>query len=208
MRIAILGAGAVGGALAGVWVKAGHQVVLAARDPAAEKVRDLAARTGASAATVAQAVAGAEAVLLATPWPAVAEALAAAGSLAGRILIDATNPLKPDLSGLDVAPGSSGAAYVASLAPGAHVVKCFNQTGWENMAGVHFPTGQPVMFVAGDDAGAKAAVRGLAREAGFEDADAGGLAAAALLEHLAMLWIHLMVKQGAGRSFAFGLLHR
>jgi predicted dinucleotide-binding enzyme len=208
MRIAILGAGAVGGALAGVWVRAGHQVVLAVRDPAAERVRNLVARTGASAALVAEAVAGAEAVLLATPWTAVADALVAAGSLAGRILIDATNPLKPDLSGLDVAAGSSGAAYVASLVPGAHVVKCFNQTGWENMAGVPFPTGQPVMFVAGDDVTAKMAVRGLARDAGFEDVDAGGLAVSALLENLAMLWIHLMVKQGAGRSFAFGLLRR
>jgi predicted dinucleotide-binding enzyme len=208
MKIAILGAGAVGGALAKGWAKAGHELVIAARDPASEKVRALAADTGGRAAGIAEAVAGAEAVFLATPWRAVADALKAAGSLAGRILIDATNPLKPDLSGLDVAPGGSGASAIAAMAPGARVVKCFNQTGWENMAGARFAAGRPVMFVAGDDADANAAVMRLAEDVGFEALDAGGLATAPMLENLAMLWIHLMVKRGAGRAFAFGLLRR
>ncbi len=146
--------------------------------------------------------------MLATPANANADAIASAGNLAGKILVDVTNPLKPDLSGLSVGSDTSGAEMVAKLAPGARVYKALNQTGFENMADPVFPNGRAVMFVAGDDAAGKPVVLKLVGELGFEAIDAGDLSIARLLEPLAMLWIHLMVRRKLGRKFAFALLRQ
>jgi 8-hydroxy-5-deazaflavin:NADPH oxidoreductase len=155
---------------------------------------------------VAGAVARSEIVVLATPWPAAGQALAAAGWLAGKVLIDCTNPLKPDPSGLELGLTTSGAEVIASRAPGAMVVKAFNTIGSEHMAGRGFG-GRPVsMLLAGDDAGAKRTVGGLARDLGFEPVDAGPLANARLLEPLALLWIDLATRRGLGTGIAFDLL--
>jgi 8-hydroxy-5-deazaflavin:NADPH oxidoreductase len=208
MRIAIIGMGSVGGTLGGRWAELGHAVTFGAKDPRAAKAKALVAKIGhgASLASVPEAVADAETVVLATPASANADAIASAGDLSGKILIDATNPLKPDLSGLSVGPDTSGAEMVAKLAPRARVYKAFNQTGYENMAQPVFATGRAVMFVAGDDPAGKSAVLKLVGELGFDAIDAGDLTAARLLEPLAMLWIHLMVRRKLGRKFAFSLL--
>jgi predicted dinucleotide-binding enzyme len=208
MRIAIIGMGSVGGTLGGRWAELGHAVTFGAKDPRAAKAKTLVAKIGhgASLASVPEAVADAETVVLATPASANADAIASAGDLSGKILIDATNPLKPDLSGLSVGPDTSGAEMVAKLAPRARVYKAFNQTGYENMAQPVFATGRAVMFVAGDDPAGKSAVLKLVGELGFDAIDAGDLTAARLLEPLAMLWIHLMVRRKLGRKFAFSLL--
>ena len=131
-----------------------------------------------------------------------------AGNLSGKILVDCTNPLKPDLSGLAVGPDSSAAEQVAQWARGARVVKCFNTTGAENMTNPHFGNDRAVMFLAGDDDTAKATVTKLGDELGFEMVDAGGLSIARLLEPVAMLWIHLAFRRALGRDFAFKLLRR
>ena len=210
MRIAVIGTGSVGGTLGRRWAELGHAVTFGAKDPRDAKAKALVAKIGhrASIASVPEAVADAEVVVLATPASANADAIASAGDLAGKILIDVTNPLKPDLSGLSVGPDTSGAELVAKLASRARVYKALNQTGYENMADPVFSAGRAVMFVAGDDPAGKSAVLKLVGELGFEAIDAGDLRAARLLEPLAMLWIHLMVRRKLGRKFAFALLRQ
>jgi 8-hydroxy-5-deazaflavin:NADPH oxidoreductase len=211
MRIAILGAGSVGGALGRGWSRAGHRIAYGVPKPEDPKHAAAAqAAGGADVASVGQAAAGAEAIALAVPWPAVPEAVAACGALAGRILIDVTNPLRMGAEGLELALGfdCSGAETVAGLATGALVFKAMNQVGFEVMAdSAGFPA-PPVMFVAGDDAAAKPVVLGLVRDLGFEALDAGGLKLARLLEPYAMLWIHQVVDRGAPRDSAFAFMRR
>jgi hypothetical protein len=210
MRIGIIGAGMVGGTLGTRWAKAGHEVVWGVRDPTATKVAALctAAGRGARAATVAEAAAVAEVVVLATPWRAVPEALASCGDLAGRVLLDTINPLTPDLSGLAVPAGGSGAQEVARLAPGARVVKIFHSVGFNVMAAPRFGDRAATMLYCGDDQAAKAVAATLAVDLGFEAVDAGPLAKAGLLEHAALLWIHLAMSQRLGREIAFVLMRR
>src|SRR5258707_7420556 len=208
MRLAILGTGSVGGTLGRRWSALGHEVCFGSRDPQSARVRALLQAVGstARAAGLREAVADAEVVVLATPADAHEAVLRAAGGLEGRIVIDATNPLKPGLAGLAVGPDSSGAEALARLARGARVYKALNQTGWEIMADPVFPGGRAVMFVAGDEPEGKAIVLGLVAALGFEAVDAGGLAAARWLEPLALLWIRTTIRDRDGRHTAFGLL--
>lgn len=210
MKIAILGAGNVGGALGRGWAAKGHSIFFAVPDPQSEKVRALVKSIGANvrAGSLQDAAANAEIVVLATPWEAAQNAILAAGNLAGKIVIDCTNPLASDLSGLVLGHTTSAAEQVATWAKGARVVKAFNTTGAGNMADSHYSGGKLAMCVAGDDAAAKSAVTKLAEDLGFEAIDAGPLKNARLLEPFAMLWIYLAVKQGTGPNFAFQLLRR
>jgi predicted dinucleotide-binding enzyme len=209
MNIAVIGTGSVGGTLGRRWAELGHDVRFGVRDLTDKAANALVAqiRGNARLASVQEAVAGAAIVVLATPYGANADALGAAGDLGGKILIDVTNPLRPDLS-LAVGFDSSGAETVAKLVPGARVVKAMNQVGFEIMSDPGFAAGKPVMFVAGDDAAAKQVVLDLVASLGFEAIDAGALAIARLLEPYGALWIHLMARQRMGRSFAFGLLRK
>ena len=210
MRLAILGTGSVGGTLGRRWSALGHEVCFGARDPRSANVRALEQAIGGTvrAAGLSEAVADAEVVVLATPADAHQAVLRAVGDLAGRVVIDATNPLKPGLAGLAVEPGGSGAEALARLAKGARVYKALNQTGWEIMANPVFPGGRAVMFVAGDEPEGKAIVLGRVEALGFEAVDAGGLAAARWLEPLALLWIRTTIRDRDGRHVAFGLLRR
>ncbi|MBV8093233.1 MAG: NAD(P)-binding domain-containing protein, partial [Acetobacteraceae bacterium] len=151
------------------------------------------------------AVRGADVIVLAVPFVAVPEAIAAAGDLGGRIVIDATNPLRMGAAGLELSFGFSDSASerVAALARGAAVFKTLNQIGFELMADNAGFSHRPVMFVAGDDAARKPAVLGLVGDLGFEAVDAGGLELARLLEPFGMLWIHMAINRNAGRDRAF-----
>jgi predicted dinucleotide-binding enzyme len=207
MRIAVVGAGSVGGALGFGWSEAGHDVVFAVRDLGSPSANEAAARGG-QLVSLGEA-ADAEVVVLAVPWTAMDATLEALGDLAGRIVVDATNPVSPPFAGLDVAGSDSGGETVQRTLAGARVVKAFNQTGWQNMAEARsFQEGRPVMLVAGDDAEARTVVLGLAGDLGFEGVDAGPLAMSRYLEPLAMLWILLANAQGLGQEFAFGLIRR
>lgn len=189
MRIAIIGAGNVGRALEGGWKKKGHEVRFGKR----ESNKD-AAQWG-------------EAVVLATPWPATKDAIAACGSLAGKVVLDATNPLLPNLSGLDHSEGSGG-ERVASWAQGAQVVKIFNTTGFGNMQDSRYAAGKPMMLYCGDDPAAKALARQLAGDLGFDPIDFGPLSNARYSEAMAMTWIWLAIKGNVGRDIAFVLARR
>ena len=204
MNIAIIGAGNVGNTLGRAWARRGHPVAFGVRDPKDPKLKPLAA-AGLKVLSNAEAVRTAEVVALCTPWPAAEAAIASCGDLSGKILIDCTNPLKPDLSGLTVGRDGSGAEQVAGWAKGAQVFKAMNQIGYGRMDAPQFKQGTPVMFVCGDGA-KKRVVLDLVNELGFEAVDAGGLTMARLLEPYALLWITLALKQGLGRDFAFALL--
>ncbi len=225
MRIAVIGSGNVGGTLGRRWAALGHEVVFGVRDPGrgASAIKggagDQALPAGARIATPNEAVRSsdgqrADVVLFATPWKAVAEAIAelAPGALDGVALFDATNPLGPGLR-LETGPdGSSGAEQIQAMVPGAHVVKVFNTTGFDNMRDPVYAGAPSVMFYAGDHAGAKSIAHSLAAALGFDAVDAGALVRARELEHLAVLWISLaMGAAGApavGRDFAFRLMRR
>ena len=206
MNITIIGAGNVGRALGSAWKKAGHRITFAARDPAAAKVAELKAE-GFGVVPLNGAAKGADVTVLAVPWTAVPATLQTLGSLAGKIVVDATNPLTPKL---DLALGFTDSAgeTVARLCPGAHVVKAFNTTGADNMADSRYAGARIVMPVAGDDAEAKETVMALAADLGFDPVDAGPLAMSRQLEPMAMLWIKLAYVQGLGRKFGFALLKR
>ena len=210
MNIAIIGAGNVGGTVGIRWARGGHRVIFGVRDPGSEKVRKLLGEAGenASAASTADAVAEASVVVLATPWDATREALAAAGNLDGKIILDCTNPLNPNLQGLALGTTTSGAEQVASWAPGAKVVKGLNTTGSDNMKDPQYGPHRVSMFIAGDDIEAKNSVSGLIESLGFEVIDMGDLFAARYLEPLAMAWIHLAFARGYGRDFAFKIIRR
>lgn len=211
MKIAIVGAGNVGGTLAAKLGKQGHSIYLGARDPREEKALALAASIGANASThsLAEAVQRAEIVLLATPWQATESVVASLRSqLHGKILIDCTNPLKTDLSGLELGHISSGGESVQSWAPQAIVYKAFNTTGFNIMADPLLEERRSAMYFCSDDQHHRHTVATIIRDVGFEPLDAGPLASARLLEPLALLWIQSAYKFGMGRDFAFGILRR
>jgi predicted dinucleotide-binding enzyme len=213
MKLAIIGAGNVGGALGTNWAKnAGHDIVFGVRDPKAEKTQRLVAAIGAKAraTTPAEAAMSAEVIVLSTPWPATEAAIRSMGNLKGKIVLDATNPLTrgPDGIGLEIGHAISGGEKVQGWAAGASVFKTLNTTGFGNMANPVFKGVKSVMFVAGDDAANKSKVMELVGQLGFEVIDAGPLRNARLLEAHAMLWIDLALARGQGRDFAFGILRR
>lgn len=182
MKIGVIGSGRVGSALGNAWQRTGHDVTFVGREG------------------IAQAVSPQTVVLLAIPWAAVESVLHAAGSLNGKVLLDCTNGAPPD--------ARSGAERIASWAPGAHVVKIFNQTGSANMASPRYGEQALTMFYAGDDAGSNATAAQLATDVGFEPIDAGPLANARHLEALAQVWIALAYKQQMGPGIGFRLLRR
>lgn len=209
MKISIIGAGNVGGTLGKRWATAGHDIVFGVRDPTREKYRSLVTQTGGRArlASNGEASAHADVILLATPWNVTEAAIAACGNLAGKVLIDATNPLGPDL-GLTMGFSDSGGEQVARWAIGARVVKAFNTTGFNVMDNPVMEARHAVMFVAGDDPTAKAVALDLATAIGFEAVDAGQLKMARQLEPMAMLWIYCAYRQGLTRDYAFALIRR
>jgi 8-hydroxy-5-deazaflavin:NADPH oxidoreductase len=208
MKIAVIGAGNVGATLAGRWSALGHEVVLGAQDPASEKARATAASLGLTVSSLPEAAGQADVVLLATPGDVVIQAAQGCGDLTGKILVDATNPLNPQLSGLNHPEGLSSAQRLAMAIPGARVVKAFNTIGFGIMADPVLDGRRSVLFLSGDDREAVDQVSTLAREMGFEPVFLGGLSTSRMQEEHALLWIHLGVKAGLGRDFAFSLVRR
>jgi 8-hydroxy-5-deazaflavin:NADPH oxidoreductase len=208
MSISILGAGNVGMALGRAFTRRGETVVFGVPDP--DKYRDLVSTLGerASVVTPAAAIAANHVVIAAVPYAALPTIAQSISDWQAKILIDTTNPLAPGLSGLLLGTSTSGAEELAKLAVGARVVKAFNSTGAENMADSSYKGGLPIMPVCGDDGAARRQVMSLASLIGFDAIDMGPLSAARYIEPLAMAWIHLAIRQGAGRNFAFARLQR
>lgn len=203
MTISIIGAGNVGLALARNLIAKGESVCFGVPDPAKYAAAVAALGAKAQIGTVAQAVAAGDLVVLAVPYNAARQVAESIADWGGKVLVDATNPLAPALAGLALGTTTSGAEQVAQWARGARVVKAFNTTGAENMADPRYPGGAVFMPVAGDDADARSRVVALATRLGFDAVDVGPLSAARYLEPFAMTWIHMAIRRGLGRDFAF-----
>ena len=209
MNILLLGAGNMGSALAQQFANAGHPVRIAATslDKAEAVASSLPGVTAVEAAGSAEA---ADVILVATPYDRAVEALAAAGSLDGKVVIDITNPLTADYMGLTIGHGTSAAEEIAKAFPRADVVKAFNTLFAQVIAGgPSFANGQTVpAFVASDSARAKATATSLAESIGFEVIDAGPLKNARYLEPLAGLNIYFGYGAGQGTVVAPTWIHR
>ena len=213
MKLAIIGAGNVGGTLGAAWARtAGHEILFGVRNPGADKTQALLASIGAKARAVApaEAAGSADFIVLTMPWPQTEAAIRSLGNIAGKIILDATNPLVvgPDGLGLEIGHSISAGEKVQGWAKGASVFKTLNTTGFANMAEPIFHGVRSIMFVAGDDSTNKPKVIELVADLGFDVVDAGPLRNARLLEAHAMLWIDLALKRGQGRDFAFAVVRR
>ena len=210
MKLGFIGTGNVGGTLARKLGQKGHSIFLGSRNPSDPEIQALAGKIGSHASVhpVLEAAAAAEILFIATPWSATEEAVRSLKGAKGKILIDCTNPLKSDLSGLTTEANHSGGELVQSWAPDAQVIKAFNTTGYNIMADPVIDGHRAVMYFCGNDAEAKFKVQSLIQDVGFEPVDAGPLSSARLLEPFALLWISSAYRFGLGRDFAFGLLRK
>ena len=192
--ISIIGTGGMAAAIGGLAAKAGYTVEVVSRDPA--KARALADQlaAGATTGTYGTAPAG-DIVILAVPYASAAAVVAEYGNaLDGKVIIDITNPISPDATGLITPAGSSGAQEIAKGAPtGAHVVKAFNTIFGHVLA----RGGRLDAFIAADDPEAKARVSAFIASLGLRPFDVGGLQMAQTLEALGLLLIGL-ARNGAG----------
>ncbi len=193
MKIGILGSGDVAKALARGFLARGDDVMLGTRNPA--KLEDWLRSAGpkARAGSFAQAAAFGEAIALGTLGTATVGVLEEIGPapFAGKVVIDATNPLDFDESGAHLAFGFSDSLgeRVQRTIPGAKVVKAFNTVGNQFFVKPSFAGGPPTMMIAGNDADAKKTVAGMLKDFGWESADFGGIESARYLEPMCMAWI-------------------
>lgn len=208
MRIAIIGTGNVGSALAHGLRGKGHVVFLGARRPETPDIIALVEATGATPAFPAAAVTEAEIVILALPWAAAEAAVRDLGDLSGKTVIDCMNPLGRTAGGMGLVIGhdTSGGETVQGWLPGAHVVKTLNQVGAEIMARNDTLARHPAMFMAGNSPSAKAQVALLLNDLGFAPLDAGDIEKARLLEPLGMVWINQAILRGKGRRWALAVV--
>lgn len=203
MTLAIIGTGNMAKGLATVFAVGGNAIVLGSRHPS--EAASVASGFGGtvSAASIPDAVAKADIVFLAVPYDAAAAVVDAAGGLAGKIVVDLTNPMKADFSGLAIGFSTSAAEEIARLAPQAKVVKGFNTLFASVLQSGGKIAGTPAtVLLAGDDAGAVAKVEALVKGAGLKAIVVGPLAAARNIEALAALNIGLGYGQGKGTDIA------
>ena len=190
LRIGILGRGNVGSALKRGLERAGYSPAVAGRER--EKIADIARKS--------------ELIVLATPFPAVAETLNLMGKVNGKTIVDVTNLYTPEMK--SSAGAISGAEFIQKKVPEAHVVKAFNMHFAKNMETGRVGNEQLTLFIAGDDADSKQKTAQMGRDLGFDVVDAGPLKNAELLEALGNLNIQLGYSQGLGTDIGFKLVRR
>ncbi|MCU7613392.1 NAD(P)-binding domain-containing protein [Chryseobacterium sp. GMJ5] len=204
MKIAIIGSGNVGGALAQQWVKMKHTVLIGAQFPLSEKNISLATKIGEDRfAVIENAVKQCDVILIAMPPTAIFEIIEQLGDVSGKVIIDATNSIM-------YAPEPYQTVYHALAdRTQAEIVKCFNTTGFENMLNPLYNGEKIDMFMAGDSEKAKEVAKQLALDCGFGSCiDFGKSDKVELLEKFALSWINLAIMQGNGRNMAFKVLQR
>ncbi len=214
MNVGILGSGEVGQALGSGLAALGHDVMICTRDPDSEKLRAWVARGGSHAytGTFAETAAFGDLAMLATLWSGTEQALALAGpeNLAGKVVVDVTNPLVFGPGGpptLALGHTDSGGEQVQHWLPASRVVKAFNTVGHAHFVNPSFPGGPSDMFICGNDDEAKRTVTGLCTSFGWEVIDVGGIEGARLLEPLCILWITYGMRSGSWDN-AFKLLRK
>lgn len=207
MKIGIIGAGDVGGTLGKSWRQRKHDVMFGVRNLQSQNVQRLAQMDkNLIFGNINDAMAFGDVILFAIPWTSIEETVRGR-NLSGKIVIDPTNPLTPDLRQLAL-DDSSVAERIADLAKGAKVVKAFNTIGAQTLNNLMFGSNRADLFLCGDDTPSKRVVGELAADIGFDIVDIGSLANARMLENLALLWIELALRQELGPNIAFKLLRR
>jgi predicted dinucleotide-binding enzyme len=213
-NIGVLGSGDVGRVLAAGFAEKGHEVMLGSREPNSEKLAAWSQGAGSKVktGTFAEAAVFGEVIILATLWSGTENALVLAdhANLAGKVIIDATNPLvfepgKPP--SLALGNTDSGGEQVQRWVPDAHVVKCFNTVGNAHMVDPDFPGGPPDMFIGGNDAEAKKTVTALCAELVWPTIDLGGIEVSRLLEPMCITWVLYGLRTNSW-SHAFKLLRK
>lgn len=205
MKIAIIGTGNVGGALATAWSKKGHSILLGVRDTNAFKGKQLLENPNTSACTITEAVKQAEVILISTPAITAAEVSRQLGDTNGKVIIDAMNIVM----GKGPEGFSNSTEAILANTPSRDVVKCFNTTGFNNMANPQYGDTILDLFMAGDSSRGKTIARELAIDAGFAACyDIGGNDKFDMMEQFARFWINLAMFQGMGREIGFKLLKR
>ncbi|HEY1728586.1 MAG TPA: NAD(P)-binding domain-containing protein [Candidatus Baltobacteraceae bacterium] len=201
MNVGILGSGEVGKALARAFVSRGHIVTIASRDP--KRLTDFVHEhpDKLHAATFEETARAGELLVLATAFTVAKDAIELAGTanIAGKVLIDVTNPLKLEQGKaptLSVSGNDSAGESVQRWLPGVSVVKSFNTIGHEHFVDPKFPNGPPTMFVAGNDDKAKNTVEQIAESFGWAVVDAGTIEASRYLEAMSMLWLSYTIRTG------------
>ena len=209
MKIGIIGAGNIATGIGKHLAAKGHEIVVSfSKTPEALENAAVVIGGGAMAGSVEQAVAHGDVVVLATPWGVTLETLRGlATQLAGKILWDTTNPMKPDMSGLQIGTDTSGGEAVAKAAPAAKVVKAI--APFAEL--LHSPSNiiagmKPGVFVCGDDASARVTVLSLVNDLGASGVDAGPLSLARFTEPLGMLLVQLAYMNGFGARIASVLI--
>ena len=186
MRLAVIGAGNIGRTLGGKWAAAGHEVVYGVRSPGAP-----------GTASLAEAVDGAEVVVLAVPGAAAKSVLGSLGAaLAGKVVIDATNDVQ----------GAGKLHALDELADGAYPARAFNTLGWENFADPVFNGVAADLFYAAEDGPAKEAAERLIGDVGLEPVWLGGVEAFDVVDSLTRVWFTLALQRKLGRRLAFKML--
>lgn len=203
MKVAVIGAGNIGGTLGTTWAKAGHEVRFGFRvvdDPENQKlVKD--AGANARACSVDDAVEGADAVLFAIPGGAMAATLEKFGArLNGKVIMDATN----NMGGAAM----NSVAAIQKAAPGAHVFRAFNSVGWENFADSRYGDVHADLFYCGPDGAPQAAVETLISATGLRPVRVGGADKVAVVDGIASLWFALVFGEKRGRHLGFKMLTR
>jgi len=209
MKVGIIGSGDVAKSLGKGFIAAGHQVKIGSRSP--EKLNDWAKSAGASTGTFDEVARFGEVIALATLGSATEEALRLAGqkNFDGKVVLDATNPLKYEPGKpptLFVGGTDSLGERVQKWVPRAKVVKAFNTVGNAFFYKPQFPGGPPEMFIAGNDAEAKKIVSTICSDFGWGVIDTGGIESSRYLEATGMTWVMHGVVSGSW-NHAFKMLH-
>ncbi|HMP32668.1 MAG TPA: NAD(P)-binding domain-containing protein [Saprospiraceae bacterium] len=205
MKIAIIGTGNVGGALATKWANKCHEINLGVRDVTNFKGKELLNNPNTKVLPIADAVKISEVILLSTPAPSTVEVVKSLGNTSGKIIIDAMN--------IVMNRGPQGYKHTTDAildnTQTKDVVKCFNTTGFNNMQNPIYGNLKLDLFVAGDSEKGKQSAVQLAKDAGFAECyNIGGNDKFELMEQFAWFWINLAMFQGQGREIGFKLLKR
>lgn len=209
MKLAFIGVGNVGFAIANNLQKKGHEIIVANNDENSETVKKaLEQNVNFSAKKIQEAIDEAEVVFLATPFQANEEILKSL-TFNGKVLIDCTNPVGMGIShGLN--SEISGSEKVQEWASDAKVVKAYTIYGFENLINSDYSnySVKPVMMIAGNDTAAKTIVSQLNVEMGYDTLDTGKLDQALHLEHMTLLWVKMVRRDGHHPNFVWAYLEK
>lgn len=205
--VSIIGTGSVANALGPRFAEQGHTIIYGSRDPTAQKVKDLVAKSGknAFATTNAEAAAKGEIVVLAVPWRVTEEVVKSLGDLSGKIIMDPTNPYRRTDDGFgERTVETSAGELIQSWLPDSHVVKAFNTLSATTMADPKISGGPVTIPLVGNSDVAKSRVAALVKSIGFETIDLGPIRYAHEVEGMLVVWINARL---AGRGFDYNLRH-